>query len=604
MNEVKLNLARKWRSKQFEEIVGQDLSVRMLKNSLYLQQYFPVYLFSGQRGCGKTTTARVFAASLNCEQLEDFQKKPQEHRVPCLQCASCKAMERGNHPDFIEIDAASHTGVDNVRMLIESASLLPVMGRKKIYLIDEAHMLSKAAFNAFLKILEEPPMSVIFILATTDPQKIIETVHSRCFQLFFRPIDIEVLHARLREVCQKEQIAYDDAGLALITKQTEGSARDALNLLEQVRFSSKAVTQDAVLQILGHMPDQMLIDIFETVVTLSPVKLLQKIETTQWARYSAQLIWVRLLELIRASLWLKHGVNPELFSDYHARLKKIVHGCTAHDLMHFLQQMYDQEILFSKTSAKHEFLEMVLLQLCHYFNRSRGDRDDDNGSSTPLQAADTIYQETTIKNDLIDDEELEQEEDQEESDEDDELAPDTLEVRQKRFISSLTVLDDQIMQTIFTHGIFKQATNEQGTVVIIELSRQFSFFDTILEQTKKLWLPLLQAQFGSQATVQLLFTGEPIKRTVPAAPVQPRVVQQAPSVEKPAPRPAPAVQQNPYAQKYQKAGGQKFTKQLFNPFGAQSAIDVSDATIWPKVQMIMRHFAGTVTALRENGHEK
>ena len=216
MGEVKLNLARKWRSKQFEEIVGQDLSVRMLKNSLYLQQYFPVYLFSGQRGCGKTTTARIFAASLNCEQLSEFQKNPQNHIIPCRKCLSCKAMECGNHPDFIEIDAASHTGVDNVRSLIDSAFLLPLMGRKKIYLIDEAHMLSKAAFNALLKILEEPPASVTFILATTDPQKIIDTVHSRCFQLFFRPVAMEVLHARLREVCTQENIAFYDAGLTLI----------------------------------------------------------------------------------------------------------------------------------------------------------------------------------------------------------------------------------------------------------------------------------------------------------------------------------------------------------------------------------------------------
>src|SRR3990167_2855549 len=122
MSEIKLNLARKWRSKQFETIVGQDTSVRMLKNSLFLQQFFPVYLFSGQRGCGKTTTARVFAAALNCEQLPAFQKNPQKQLLPCYSCTSCVAMEKGKHSDFIEIDAASHTGVDHVRMLIDSAA--------------------------------------------------------------------------------------------------------------------------------------------------------------------------------------------------------------------------------------------------------------------------------------------------------------------------------------------------------------------------------------------------------------------------------------------------------------------------------------------------
>ena len=168
-----LNLARKWRSKNFDQIIGQDLTIRALKNSLFLNHLFPVYLFSGQRGCGKTTTARVFTAAINCQNLENFRKEPREFKLPCLECQSCCLMASGKHPDFIEIDAASHTGVDNVRNIIEAAALLPVIGRKRIYLIDEAHMLSKAAFNAFLKILEEPPKSALFILATTDPGKIL-----------------------------------------------------------------------------------------------------------------------------------------------------------------------------------------------------------------------------------------------------------------------------------------------------------------------------------------------------------------------------------------------------------------------------------------------
>lgn len=192
MNDMRLNLARKWRSKDFGSIIGQDLSVRMLKNTLYLGNFFPVYLFSGQRGCGKTTTARVFATAVNCDVLSDFQGEPKSHTIPCGLCPSCLEMRAGKHPDFIEIDAASHTGVDNVRQIIEASSLLPLMGKKKIYLIDEAHMLSKAAFNAFLKILEDPPGSVIFILATTDPQKIIETVRSRCFSSFFLRLPLKI----------------------------------------------------------------------------------------------------------------------------------------------------------------------------------------------------------------------------------------------------------------------------------------------------------------------------------------------------------------------------------------------------------------------------
>src|SRR5688572_28013273 len=183
MSIVTLNLSRKWRSQNFDQIVGQELSIRILKNSLYLAHFFPVYLFSGQRGCGKTSTARIFAAAINCDSLPLIQKNPKTHSIPCLNCNSCIAIREGNHPDFIEIDAASHTGVDNIRSIIESSSLLPLMGRKRVYLINEAHMLSKAAFNAALKILEEPPATVLFILATTNPHKIIDTVRSRCFQL-------------------------------------------------------------------------------------------------------------------------------------------------------------------------------------------------------------------------------------------------------------------------------------------------------------------------------------------------------------------------------------------------------------------------------------
>ncbi len=183
------------------KLLGNHWLCRLVKNSLYRNLIFPVYLLSGTRGCGKTSVARIFAAALNCEALEQFQKNPQNQQLPCLTCASCLAMQAINHPDFIEIDAASHTGVDNVRAIIDAASFVPVLGKKKIYLIDEAHMLSKAAFNAFLKILEEPPISVVFMLATTDPHKIIETVTSRCFQLFFEPIELHAVADHLAHIC-------------------------------------------------------------------------------------------------------------------------------------------------------------------------------------------------------------------------------------------------------------------------------------------------------------------------------------------------------------------------------------------------------------------
>ena len=178
-------LSRRGRPTTFDTIIGQDLPVRLLKNSLYVGSIFPVYLLSGMRGSGKTTTARVFAAALNCVNRESFQQDPKQYSLPCGACDSCRAMAASRHPDFIEIDAASYTGVDNIRDVIESASFVPVLGKTKIYLIDEAHMLSKAACNALLKVLEEPPHSALFMLATTDADKIIDTVRSRSFRLFF-----------------------------------------------------------------------------------------------------------------------------------------------------------------------------------------------------------------------------------------------------------------------------------------------------------------------------------------------------------------------------------------------------------------------------------
>ena len=270
-----LNLARKWRSKHFDELVGQELVVRLVKNSLYRTLIFPVYLLSGTRGCGKTSLARIFAAALNCQALGAFQKNPQGQQLPCLTCTSCIAMQAMNHPDFIEIDAASHTGVDNVRAIIEAASFVPVLGTKKIYLIDEAHMLSKAAFNAFLKILEEPPTSVVFMLATTDPHKILETVTSRCFQLFFEPIKRDTVIAHLARICTEEGIAYEQEALALIAQESEGSMRDALNLVERVRIAHSSLTANAVTELLGKIDETRLEELFQVVVQGSAPAVLE-----------------------------------------------------------------------------------------------------------------------------------------------------------------------------------------------------------------------------------------------------------------------------------------------------------------------------------------
>lgn len=380
MIDAKLNLTRKLRAKNFDQIIGQTLSIRMLKNSLYLGYYFPVYLFSGQRGCGKTTTARLFSAALNCKNLELFQKNPKKYQLPCGVCESCSAMFSGTHPDFIEMDAASHTGVDNVRQIIDAASLLPVMGIKKIYLIDEAHMLSKAAFNALLKILEEPPANVLFILATTDPQKIIDTVKSRCFQLLFRAVANPDLLSHLQQVCVAEGISYESEGLLLIIHETRGSVRDALNVVEQVRFSTGSVTAQAVLKVLDHLDTGSFIHIIDLILRNKAQDLLLFLKKSTIEQFSAEYIWRRFVELIRTLLWLKHGVKPYQHEDC-GQVDRLLILCSVERLNRILQHIYDNEEVFAKTTAQHLFLEMFFLQLCH---KSDGHTE---GSSAPPHSA-------------------------------------------------------------------------------------------------------------------------------------------------------------------------------------------------------------------------
>lgn len=362
MEKIELNLTRKWRSKNFQEVIGQSLSIRILQNSLYLKQFFPVYLFAGQRGCGKTSTARIFAAAINCARLPEFQQNPRKVSIPCLSCQSCVAMSKGQHPDFIEIDAASHTGVDNVRNIIDASSFLPLLSSKKIYLIDEAHMLSKAAFNAFLKILEEPPMSVIFILATTDMHKILETVKSRCFQVFFDPVDVQVIADHLEKLCHAESIAFDQAGLAVIAKEAGGSVRDAINLLEQVRFATKKVTKESVLSILGHVDEATLLQLFVKIMADDVQELLLFCASFEKYELSIEYIWTQLTDLVYDAILIKYHVQPRQFTNLSAEYKNFITRLVLERLASLFALLCSQEQNLARTTKKLRFLEMTLLQ--------------------------------------------------------------------------------------------------------------------------------------------------------------------------------------------------------------------------------------------------
>src|SRR5512147_2146848 len=249
-------LARKWRPRSFETLVGQEHVVRALTHALERQRLHHAYLFTGTRGVGKTTIARIFAKSLNCETGVT--------PTPCGTCSACTEIDSGRFVDLIELDAASNTQVDNMRELLESALYAPTSGRFKVYIIDEVHMLSKSAFNAMLKTLEEPPSHVKFILATTDPQKIPVTVLSRCLQFNLKQLPPALINTHLQYVLEQENIPFENGALSLVARAAQGSMRDALSLMDQaIAYSDSKVQEATVRNMLGAIDQSYLFDLLE-----------------------------------------------------------------------------------------------------------------------------------------------------------------------------------------------------------------------------------------------------------------------------------------------------------------------------------------------------
>ncbi len=303
-----LVFARKYRPMTFDEVVGQQHIVKTLKNSILNNRLHHAFIFAGPRGVGKTTTARILAKCLNCETGITV--------TPCNKCSVCSEITSGSSMDVQEIDAASHTGVDNVRDIIDKVAYTPIKARYKVYIIDEAHMLSKAAFNALLKTLEEPPPHVKFIFATTEPNKIIPTITSRCQRFDFKRVENADIVAHLEELLKKENFRYSRSALSVIAREAHGSVRDSLSILEHiVSFSTGDVNEEAITRALGLISRGTIIKLFRHILNKEKSEAVEIIDESYMAGFDLQLLFNELLALTRNVLLLKIGQGKIIYND-------------------------------------------------------------------------------------------------------------------------------------------------------------------------------------------------------------------------------------------------------------------------------------------------
>ena len=351
-------IARKFRPQVFQEVVGQSPIVQTLQNAIQFNRIGHAYLFSGPRGVGKTTTARILAKGLNCVEGPTA--------TPCNVCHSCKEIAAAQSLDVLEIDAASNTGVDSIRELRESARYAPSRDRYKVFIIDEVHMLSTSAFNALLKILEEPPSHVVFIMATTERHKVPATILSRCQQFVFRTISHAEIQAHLRQIAEREGVGVDDRALGYIVRAAEGSMRDAQSLLDQIiSFSGSKVADEDVRDVLGFIPSDILDRTIDALAATDSKDLLASVAIVVDQGLNIQQYVREFIGRVRDMLLLKLGLDDKVLggADETKVLAQRAEQFSEQDLIRYFDMLLKLENELRWTSQPRFHLEVGLIKL-------------------------------------------------------------------------------------------------------------------------------------------------------------------------------------------------------------------------------------------------
>jgi DNA polymerase-3 subunit gamma/tau len=358
-----LVLARKWRPQVFEEVVGQRPITQTLQNAISQNRVAHAFLFTGARGVGKTSTARILAKALNCE--------AGPRTDPCNQCSSCQEITQGNSMDVIEIDGASNRGIDEIRELRENVRYTPAKSRYKIYIIDEVHMLTREAFNALLKTLEEPPPHIIFVFATTEPHKIPATILSRCQRYDFKRIPLKEIVDSLKRIVEEEKVKISEKGLFSIAQESEGSLRDAQSLLDQViSYGGKDIRDEDLVTVLGLIDRKLLYDTIEAISERNAERCMEIVEHIYHYGYDLQHFCRELLQYFRNLILMKVSQKPEglmeILKEEFEILKKQAERFQFDQLNHLFSLLLKGEEEIAQSTFPRVMLEITLIRMATF----------------------------------------------------------------------------------------------------------------------------------------------------------------------------------------------------------------------------------------------